>query len=260
MRPARPMALRTAEATTVGILVILYLVGLAAHLAAATRPLVIALTPAVLLACGAAVFLVTLTAETGRRGVLLFWFGGVMLVTLLVEVIGVATGRVFGVYRYGAVLGWKLAGVPFVIGFNWALTVLAAVVIADRTVGSISPSRRRAGFVPGREAVDPRRPRLRTILAIDAFRTLLHLLLTGLVAALFDFVLEPSAVSLGYWSWQGGVVPPRNYAAWFFLAAGAALPYRLSGLRVRSGLPALYLALQCFFFITLDVGIPAIVP
>lgn len=257
MSPTQVPAHRFVERTTAAILTLCYAVGLGAHLVAATRPLVIALTPAYLLACGTAVLVVTFRSTAGRRGALLLWFAAVMLVTFLVEVIGVATGEVFGVYRYGEVLGWKLADVPVVIGFNWALIILAAAIISDRIIDGISPANRPgAGSARSPEG----RTRRTTSLAVEALRTAIHALLAGLIAALFDFILEPSAASLGYWTWQDHAVPLRNYAAWFLLAAGAGLLYRLSGLRLRSLLPALYLVLQSCFFVALNVGTPNVFP
>jgi len=39
--------------------------------------------------------------------------------------------------------------------------------------------------------------------------------LVGLFAMLFDIILEPAAISLGYWYWDGGSPPLTNYITWF---------------------------------------------
>jgi putative membrane protein len=33
----------------------------------------------------------------------------------------------------------------------------------------------------------------------------------------FDYLMEPAAIKLGYWVWQGSVIPFQNYLAWFVL-------------------------------------------
>ena len=53
------------------------------------------------------------------------WFLGIALTGYLVELAGIRTGLIFGAYQYGAGLGLKLAGVPLIIGLNWALLMVA---------------------------------------------------------------------------------------------------------------------------------------
>ena len=50
---------------------------------------------------------------------LIFLFG------LIVEILGVNYGLFFGEYSYGANLGPKIYEVPYVIGFNWVLLIIA---------------------------------------------------------------------------------------------------------------------------------------
>ena len=58
---------------------------------------------------------------------LLFWLVPIYLGTFLLEVAGVATGAVFGSYRYTPALGALVWGVPPVIGWNWVLVVLGTM-------------------------------------------------------------------------------------------------------------------------------------
>lgn len=30
-----------------------------------------------------------------------------------------------------------------------------------------------------------------------------------------DFLVEPVAMKLGFWSWENGIIPLRNYVMWF---------------------------------------------
>jgi len=51
---------------------------------------------------------------------------------MLVEMIGVATGIPFGSYSYGENMGWKLLGVPLLIGCNWAVLVFVTASMVNR--------------------------------------------------------------------------------------------------------------------------------
>ena len=33
-----------------------------------------------------------------------------------------------------------------------------------------------------------------------------------------DFLIEPVAISLDFWSWQGGQIPLQNYIMWFLIS------------------------------------------
>jgi uncharacterized membrane protein len=100
------------------------------------------------------------------------------------ELVGVATGRPFGHYRYSARLGPRVAGVPLLAAAAWAMLARPAWV----TAGLIS--RRR---VP------------RVALAAGALTA-------------WDVFLDPRMVREGYWSWPGGGryegVPASNFAGW----------------------------------------------
>ena len=46
------------------------------------------------------------------------------------EVQGVRTGQIFGVYSYGKTLGFKLINVPITIGLNWLVLVLLPAALS----------------------------------------------------------------------------------------------------------------------------------
>lgn len=175
--------------TTATVMTILYAVGITAHLYRPTLGLMMAMTPWFLLACGLAVIWPSLRTE-GRR--FLIWVTVVYLGTFILEALGVATGLVFGEYRYGPTLGLAAFGVPLVIAFNWAVVVYGAARMAER--------RRRSDFMTA--------------------------LVTGAVATMFDWIMEPVAIRLDYWTWAGGDIPLHNYIAWFLIATGSAYAYR----------------------------------
>ena len=58
----------------------------------------------------------------------------IFLIGMFSEFIGVNYGLIFGEYIYGNNLGFKLFGVPFLIGLNWViLTVICANVASILT-------------------------------------------------------------------------------------------------------------------------------
>jgi bisanhydrobacterioruberin hydratase len=74
----------------------------------------------------------------------------------------------------------------------------------------------------------------------------------GLTVA-FDAVMEPVAIALGYWTWTGGAIPLRNYAAWFLISAVLGLPAALGMPQVlrrhaAPGLAAFSTGVQLVFF------------
>jgi bisanhydrobacterioruberin hydratase len=216
---------------------LLYGVGAVGHLFEATRPLMLALTPWFLPAMGVLALAGHMGRDAGgeRAGARFWgWAVAVFVVTWLVEVVGVATGIVFGDYLYGRGLGTPVLGVPPLIGFNWVLVCLGMLAWTTPAPGSSRQGR----ALP---------------------RPLRALLVAGLATG-FDWVMEPVALELGYWSWAGGAIPLQNYAAWFVIALGAALAW-LYGVpqkdRIRSRIPAWHVAAQLGFFAVLRWGVAA---
>ena len=197
-------------------LAVFFAVGLAGHLLPATRPLMTGLTPIALLLT-AGVVAVPLAVERNAR--VARWALFAVALGFVLEVLGVATGLVFGRYSYGFVLGPRLLGVPLIIGVNWAVVVLGAVSFAQRKV--------------------------KLPLAAAA--------LAGAITAGFDMILEPVAVRAGYWTWADGFIPVQNYIAWFLIAAFLAFLFSWRRLSVASWIPSIALLIQVCFFTLLRV-------
>jgi len=196
-----------------------YLIGLVGHALPAFRPWMGALTPWFLLLCGGLLVSVYAWNSDGRS--LFLWLLPLLVVTFVLEALGVATGLVFGPYHYTDVLGLLVVGVPPVIGWNWVLVVLGA------HTGVQTLFRRGAPWV--------------------------QVALVGLLCVLFDLILEPVAMSLGYWVWRDGTVPLQNYIAWGVIgAAGGWWAQRFPRLPSDPVL-AWYGLLQVGFFFALGV-------
>lgn len=194
----------------------MFSVGVVGHLIPSLRSLMISLTPFTLLLTGG----VTVLAS-GLKGNLrlIAWCLIVYSFTFSLEVIGVKTGFIFGSYYYGDVLGFKLFEAPLIIGFNWVVIILGAIGIASRIHKS----------------------------------SLQIALLTGTFAVLFDIMLEPVAVNLGYWNWSEGFIPLQNYYAWFGIAFLASIFSSKLKLELEDSLFIYYFLIQFTFFILLSI-------
>lgn len=130
---------------------------------------------------------------------LLAFFATAWTVGMAAEIVGTHTGILFGNYAYGNVLGPGILDVPLLIGCNWFLTLRASSGIAARLLSAID---RKPGG--GNSPTDARRTQWTLPL------------LGALLATFFDWVMEPVAVRLGYWTWLGdGSIPFLNYLTWF---------------------------------------------
>lgn len=114
----------------------------------------------------------------------------VVAASWLVEFIGVKTGMIFGVYEYGPVLKPKLLGVPVSIGFAWIGTILASAAIAQSM----------------------------PFLKYNSVKDFVKAGQIAFFMTLFDFLMEPAAVYLNYWTWENVTPPLINYAGWYIFS------------------------------------------
>ena len=111
--------------------------------------------------------------------ILIFLFG------LIVEILGVNYGLFFGEYNYGANLGPKIYEVPYVIGFNWVLLIIATGSISDK-------------LIKGKE--------------------IYKILFGSFLMVLVDLLIEKSAPKLDFWEFLISPVPFSNYLWWFIFS------------------------------------------
>ena len=111
--------------------------------------------------------------------ILIFLFG------LIVEILGVNYGLFFGEYSYGANLGPKIYEVPYVIGFNWVLLIIATGSISDK-------------LIKGKE--------------------IYKILFASSLMVLVDLLIEKSAPKLDFWEFLISPVPFSNYLWWFIFS------------------------------------------
>ncbi len=138
---------------------------------------------------------------------------------LLIEILGVETGVIFGEYAYGTTLGPKIFHTPLMIGVNWFMLVYITLTISHR------------------------------FFEVRYFRVLM----AAVMMVVYDFALEPAAIALNMWSW-GGAVPMQNYIAWLvisFILIYISDHARLVEPKNKIAAPLFYV--QILFFIGLDV-------
>ena len=74
----------------------------------------------------------------------------------------------------------------------------------------------------------------------------------ALIATAFDWIMEPAAVGLGFWTWAGdGSIPMLNYACWFLISWLLLLAGMLFGIEVRNRFSIPLLLIQSLFFLML---------
>jgi len=170
----------------------------------------LALTPINLLVSFA---LLLLHHPQWKRSVYIF-LGVCFAVGFGVEVIGVQTGWPFGAYSYGEPLGFQLFGVPLVIGINWVMLVYIANML-----------------------VQP----LKQPWWLKAFWA-------AFVLVLMDFLIEPVAIHLQFWTWESTTVPWTNYLAWFVVAYGLSILFQQLRFAKENRLAGPLLFVQVLFF------------
>jgi putative membrane protein len=210
------------------ILLWVYGVGLAGMLLPFSRELFIKITPLNLLFAAAFLFY----GQKPARQVIIT--GTLIAVaSFLVEAYGVNAGKIFGEYTYGRALGPALLNTPLIIGLNWFLLVYCTNVIS-RQIWDLMPV-----MNPGR---------------LSSVIEFIFIVVAGsLLMVLYDLFLEPAAMRLDMWSWEGDLVPARNYLAWFIFSALFHSVVRMWGEEGinRRALPLF--TVQLIFFAVIDL-------
>jgi putative membrane protein len=155
-----------------------------------------------------------LVVNYGRYGIVASLL--ILVLSWLLEHIGVVTGFPFGIYHYTDVLIPRVGGsVPLAMAFAWLLVVATSIGVTERLLQE-PPEGQPLPSPPTQPAVRPTRVAKPLKIAIAAsFVTLL------------DIVLEPAVTQVtGYWRWEEEIythtfygVPLSNFIAWWVAAA-----------------------------------------
>lgn len=153
---------------------------------------------------------------------------------IAVEMIGVNTGYLFGKYSYGPVLGYQFKKVPLLIGINWVLIIYCSGIMINTVL--VRAIRR----IAAETGASPMKLKVISVIVDGAT-----------VAVLFDWVMEPVAVRLGYWQWVNGDIPLFNYACWFFISMLLLAVFQIGRFSKHNKFAVHLLLIQLMFFLLL---------
>ncbi len=108
----------------------------------------------------------------------------VYLITFFSEWIGVNYGWLFGSYQYGDSLGFKIDGVPIIMGANWLLLGLVCRDVVKKIITN----------------------------------HWLIIIFSALLMVLIDTLIEPLSNRLDFWTWENNIIPFSNYRDWYLIA------------------------------------------
>ena len=156
------------------------------------------------------------------------WSGAVMVLAVLggyafaIETFAITYGFPYGHFAYSDELGFKVFGkTPITVFFAWTPLILCAFAICAQFISS-------------------------PVYRIPAVAAAL---------VLFDLVLDPGAVRMGFWSYQdGGIyygVPWSNYFGWLVSGLIGAVVLEIAVLRLRPLLPVPVQLIESGFIVIL---------
>lgn len=165
----------------------------------------------------------------------IIFFTACFLVGVTVEIIGINTGFLFGDYTYGDVLGYKFQKVPLLIGINWFIIIYCSgISIHTLLMKAINRVASYTGKTPAT---------LKALSVIVDGATL---------AVFFDWLMEPVAVKLGYWVWNGdGSIPLFNYICWFVVSLLLLTIFHFAKFSKQNKFAVNLLLIQLMFFLLL---------
>lgn len=115
----------------------------------------------------------------------------------ITEFLGANYGWFFGDYAYGNNLGYKVGAVPIMICLNWGVLTVITADVAQKITKN----------------------------------TLLRALLGGFLMMSLDIIIEVVAPRFDFWEFENGIIPIKNYIAWFVIASVAHYFYNLFNIR-----------------------------
>ena len=164
-----------------------------------------------------------------------FFIGIVFIVGFLSEVVGVNTGLLFGDYHYSKILGIQLFQVPILIAVNWFIIIYCSGIGTHVLLNKVI----------NRVAKDYNEPSLK----LKAMSVIFD---GASLAVLFDWLMEPVAIKLGFWTWGGdGSVPFYNYFCWLLISILLLTVFNFFNFRKENKFAVNLLLTQALFFLIL---------
>ena len=151
-----------------------------------------------------------------------------------VEILGVNTGFIFGTYSYGNILGIKLFNVPLIIGINWFIIIYCTGMMTQVY-----------------ENYMLRKINEKGITVNTAMKSASFIIDATFLVLMFDWIMEPVAVKLGYWQWPGNMIPMYNYISWIIISGGLLTVFRKLNNNKRNIFAVHLFIIQVLFFLIL---------
>ena len=145
-------------------------------------------------------------------------FLGIAVIGFVAELVGVNHQLLFGHYKYGLALGFKIWNTPLLIGVNWLILSYCIAVFLNRF--------RSQWFFP---------------------------FVAATIMVVFDFFMEPVAIGLQMWTWQSEQIPLKNYLDWYLVSLLIFALIRAGKMNWKNPLAGWILLVQFIFFIGLNV-------
>ena len=180
-------------------------------------------------------FALLIWTQTDKNLYFFLFLAACFTVGIIVEVIGVNTGFLFGDYVYGKVLGPGIKGVPILIGVNWFLIIYCCgISIHTLLMKAINRVAADTGKTP---------------MTLKALSVIID---GATLAVFFDWLMEPVAVKLGYWVWNGdGSIPMLNYISWFVISLLLLAVFHFTKFNKQNKFAVNLLLIQGMFFLLL---------
>lgn len=152
-----------------------------------------------------------------------------------VEVIGVNTNLLFGNYSYGKVLGFKWLNVPLIIGVNWFIIMYCCGITINTLLNNLMA-----------KVAVPSKVSLTFLKAVSVITD------AATVAVVFDWLIEPVAIKLGFWHWRGdGSIPVYNYICWIIVSLILLSLFHFLPFKKQNKFAINLLLIQFMFFLLL---------
>jgi len=200
----------------VAFFIIFYVVGFVGMALPTSQPLFIKLVPVALLL---SLIVILLFHQPAFDAGTILVFASIAVSGYFIEVLGVNTHLVFGHYVYGDALGIKILNTPLLIGLNWLMLMYAG----SSFTGQIKLN----GW--------------------------LRILIASFLILLYDIVLEKIAPALDMWHWENGIVPFRNYLAWFLITFLFQGFMKVTKVKTVNSLAIIIVLMQVIFFFSLMI-------
>ena len=180
-------------------------------------------------------FILLIWTQKDRNSAFLFLVFIAVIIGFIAEVIGVNTGLLFGNYNYGKALGVKLLQVPLIIGINWFVIIYCSGISIHTMLSKL---------VKGVSVQNQR---------LSASLKVFSVIIDGaILATLFDWLMEPIAIKLGFWNWrEDGSIPVYNYLCWFIISAALLAVFQFLNFGKENKFAINLLLIQVMFFLLL---------